>query len=362
MPSSPVGPASPVVRAEFGGLRSFYDDVNVRTKSDIERAELLSMPILLVLLVLIFRSVVAALTPLVIGGLAILGGFVVVRLLADVTTISTFAINIITLIGLGLSIDYSLFVVSRFREEITNGRSTTDAVVRTMATAGRTVAVSGVTVAVALAGLMLFPQVFLRSMAYGAISALAVAMIASLTVLPAGLALLGTRINAWRVPLPTMRWSRAEAGAWERLARSVMRRPWTYLVGVLIVLAVLAAPVTHIRFGGIDTRALPSSAPARVVTDTIARDFPTTDGAPIQVLITGADAATLGSLTAEIRDVPGVTATTVAATAGTRTLLSVDYRGEATDPAARDCGERDPGATGTAGRTRRRDRIDRRSD
>ncbi len=336
VPASPAGHASPVVRAQFGGLRAFYDDVNVRTKSDIERAELLSMPILLVLLVLIFRSVVAALTPLVIGGLAILGGFVVVRLLADVTTISTFAINIITLIGLGLSIDYSLFVVSRFREEINNGRSTTEAVVRTMATAGRTVAVSGVTVAVALAGLLLFPQVFLRSMAYGAISALAVAMLASLTVLPAGLALLGTRINAWRVPLPAVRWSRGEAGAWERLARSVMRRPWIYLVGVLIVLGVLAAPVTHIRFGGIDTRALPASAPSRVVTDTIARDFPPTDGAPIQVLITGADAPTVTSLTTEIRSVPGVTATTIEATAGTRTLLSVDYRGEATDPAARD--------------------------
>lgn len=173
--------AAPGLVTRYGGVRSFYDDVNLQTKQDIARAEELSMPILLILLVIIFRSVVAALTPLIVGGLSILGGFVVVRLLTNVTTVSTFAINIITLIGLGLSIDYSLFMVSRFREEVAAGRSTTEAVVRTMATAGRTVAVSGLTVTLALAGLLLFPQVFLRSMGYGAMAAVAVAMIASLT-------------------------------------------------------------------------------------------------------------------------------------------------------------------------------------
>src|SRR5215475_8171662 len=123
-------------------------------------------------------------------------------MLTYATSISTFAINIITLIGLGLSIDYSLFVVSRFREELAAGHGTRDAVVRTMATAGRTVVVSGLTVTAALAGLLLFPQVFLRSMAYGAMSAVAVAMLASLTVLPAGLFLLGQRIDAVRLPWP----------------------------------------------------------------------------------------------------------------------------------------------------------------
>ena len=328
------------VTTEVGGVRSFYDDANVLTKADIERAELLSMPILLILLVLIFRSVVAALTPLVVGGLAILGALVVVRLITEITTVSTFAINIITLIGLGLSIDYSLFVVSRFREEKAAGRSTSDAVVVTMSTAGRTVAVSGLTVTVALAGLLVFPQVFLRSMGYGAMAAVAVAMVASLTVLPAGLAILGDRINAWRFPLPLRSGSVAKAasatpgehGAWARLAHSVMRRPWWYLVGVLIVLAVLATPVLHIRFGGIDTRALPASAPSRMVSDEIARDFPPVDASPVQVLVTG-DAA---PLVTQIRALPTVTGATVTTTEGPSTLINVDYRGQVTDATARD--------------------------
>ena len=249
------------VTTSFGGLRPFYDDANVLTKEDVQRAELLSMPILLILLVIIFRSVVAALTPLIVGGLSIVGAFVVVRLITEVTMVSTFAINIITLIGLGLSIDYSLFIVSRFREEMAAGRSVAESVITTMATAGRTVVVSGLTVTLALAGLLLFPEPFLRSMGYGAMSAVVVAMIASLTVLPAGLAILGDRINA--LSFRRKRVNPDEGRAWARLAHSVMRRPWVYLIGVLLILGVLAAPVLKITFGGLDTRALPASAPAR---------------------------------------------------------------------------------------------------
>lgn len=337
--------AAPGLQTRYGGVRSFYDDINLRTKQDIERAEALSMPILLILLVLIFRSVVAALTPLVVGGLSILGGFVVVRLLTNVTTVSTFAINIITLIGLGLSIDYSLFVVSRYREEVAAGRSATDAVIATMATAGRTVAVSGLTVTLALAGLLLFPQVFLRSMGYGAMAAVVVAMLASLTVLPAGLALLGGKINALRVPAFRRRRSAGatatgeaatDTGAWARLAHSVMRRPWLYLASVLVVLALLAAPVTHIRFGGIDTRAVPASTPSRVVNDVIARDFPAVDNAPVQVLVTAADPAAAGTVLSRIRSLPTVGTASVTASAGTSALISVDYPGDAVGTAARD--------------------------
>ncbi|HEY2796039.1 MAG TPA: MMPL family transporter, partial [Micromonosporaceae bacterium] len=326
-------PASSVVTAEFGGPRGFYDDANLQTKKDIERAEELSMPILLILLIVIFRSVVAAVTPLVVGGLAILGAFVVVRLITEVTAVSTFAINIITLIGLGLSIDYALFIVSRFREELAAGHPTPEAVVRTMATAGRTVAVSGLTVTLALAGLLIFPQVFLRSMGYGAMAAVAIAMLASLTVLPAGLALLGHKINALRVPLPHRSRRPDIDGAWARLAHSVMRRPWLYLIGVLVVLAVLAAPVRHIAFGGLDTRTLPATAPARIVDDAMAHDFPPVDAAPIQVIVSGGDAS---GVLSRIRAIPSVTAATVAMTHGSDTLITVDYRGAATDAGARD--------------------------
>ena len=342
----------------FGGVRPFYDDANLQTKKDIERAEAFSLPILLILLVLIFRSAVAALTPLLVGGLAILGGFVVVRLITQVTTVSTFAINIITLIGLGLAIDYSLFVVSRFREELATGKDAREAVIATMATAGRTVAVSGLTVTLALAGLLMFPQIFLHSMGYGAMAAVAVAMLASLTVLPAGLALLGPKINAGRVRLPRRRPRPAPAtdappiapaagalpttttdgrqGAWSRLAWSVMRRPWLYLVGVLVVLTVLAAPVLHIKFGGLDTRVLPASAPSRVVNNVIADDFPPTDSTPVQVLVTGVPQQRLPDLVGRIEALPTVTGAQVTAVKDGEALLSVDYRGIPTGSDARD--------------------------
>src|SRR5207248_518582 len=204
--------------------RPFLDDASKRSAADVQRAEELSMPVLLVLLLVIFGSLVAAAWPLVIGAVAILGAFVVTRLLTSVTEVSVFAVNIITLIGLGLSIDYSLFVVSRFREELRAGHDKRAAVVRTMTTAGRTVAVSGLTVTLALASLLLFPQPFLKSMAYGGMAAVAVAMLAALTVLPAGLAVLGHRINALRIPLFRRRAADADRGAWARLAHSVMRR------------------------------------------------------------------------------------------------------------------------------------------
>src|SRR5436305_2330945 len=247
------------------------------------------MPVLLVLLLVIFGSLVAAAWPLVIGAVAILGAFVVTRLLTSVTEVSVFAVNIITLIGLGLSIDYSLFIVSRFREELRAGYEVREAVVRIMRTAGRTVAVSGMTVTLALASLLLFPQAFLRSMGYGGMAAVFIAMLASLSILPAGLAVLGHRINAIRIPLPRRRPS--SGGAWAALARSVMKRPWLYLTGVLVILAVLAAPVTRITFGGADTRVLPADSTSRIVDTRIATGFPATSTYPVQVLATGVDRA-----------------------------------------------------------------------
>ena len=193
---------APGVRTEIGGNVPFLVTANEQTTEDITRAETLSLPVLLVLLILIFGGLVAAATPLLIGGLAILGAFVAVRLLHLVTDVSVFAVNIITLIGLGMAIDYALFVVSRFREELAAGHDTPTAIARVMATAGRTVLVSGLTIALALASLLIFPQVFLRSMGLGGVAAVLVAMLAALTVLPALLAVLGPRINALRVPLP----------------------------------------------------------------------------------------------------------------------------------------------------------------
>lgn len=188
--------AAPGLRTSVGGATTVGRDINERVSADIARAETLSMPILLVLLVIVFGSVVAAGLPLAIGAIAILGAFTGLRVLSLVTEVSVFSVNVVTILGMGLAIDYGLFVVSRYREELARGLDPRAALVRTMATAGRTVAVSGLTVAVSLSGLLIFPQVFLRSMGAGGIAAVLVAVVAALTVLPALLAVLGTRVDA----------------------------------------------------------------------------------------------------------------------------------------------------------------------
>ncbi len=190
---------APGLQTLVGGNVPTYESINTEVKADIGRAEAFSMPVLLILLLVIFGSLTSALLPLAIGGTAIIGSFAVLRLLTLGTAVSTYSINITTILGLGLGIDYGLFMVSRFREELRRQPTVEDAVARTVATAGRTVVVSGITVAVALSSLMLFPEVFLRSMGYGGVATVLVDMLAALTLLPALLALLGHRVNSLRV-------------------------------------------------------------------------------------------------------------------------------------------------------------------
>ncbi|MBX6355878.1 MAG: MMPL family transporter [Micromonosporaceae bacterium] len=318
---------APGVTTQVGGNIAFLSQANEQSKKDIERAELISMPILLVLLVIIFGGLVAAATPLLIGGLAILGGFVVTRLIAMATDVSIFAINVITLIGLGLAIDYSLFIVSRFREELAAGHDRAPAIARTMATAGRTVLASGLIIILALGSLLIFPQAFLRSMGFGGMAAVFVAMLASLTVLPALLAVLGPRINAWPIPVP---WRRRDRGGWARLARSVMRRPIPYAVGVVAVLALLAVPFTQVRWGGFDERALPADASARVVNERIAADFTGGMVAPIGVLVSGASVEQAQQFADQIARLPQVTGARIVASRGQSSLVQVTYPGEPT--------------------------------
>jgi uncharacterized membrane protein YdfJ with MMPL/SSD domain len=179
-----------------GGAVAFQQTTDELTEKDLARGEMYAMPILLLLLLLIFRGAVAASLPMIIGLLSVLGALTTTRVIAGATEVSTFAVNTITLLGLGMAIDYSLLMVSRYREEIAAGHSTVTAVSRTVASAGRTVLISGVTIVLALASLLLFPHVFLRSMGMGGMAAVALAMIGSLTVLPAILAILGRRVNA----------------------------------------------------------------------------------------------------------------------------------------------------------------------
>ena len=246
---------------------------------------MISTPILLVLLVIIFGSLVSALLPLTIGGVAILGAFTALRVLTSFTDVSTFAINIVTMLGLGLAIDYALFIVTRYREELGRTDSEREALARTMATAGRTVAFSGITVAIALGGLLFFPQMFLRSMGLGGMAVVLVDMLAALTILPALLALLGRRVDALR--LVRRRPPAPDRGAWFRLAHSVMRRPVLYAVGSAVVLLALGAPFLGIRFGSVDVRSLPPGAEARTVAATLDRDFAHGSLSPIDVVVAG---------------------------------------------------------------------------
>jgi RND superfamily putative drug exporter len=278
--------SAPGLTTQVGGTVPTYEAIDHQVSSDIGRAEAFSLPVLLILMLVIFGSLAAASLPVAIGGIGILGSFTALRLLTLVTTVSTYSINITTIMGLGLGIDYGLFMVSRFREELHRQDSVADAVARTVATAGRTVAVSGITVALALASLTLFPVTFLRSMGYGGVATVLVDMLAALIVLPALLAVLGWRVNALRVRRSVRRAPRPEGeGGWYRLASSVMRRPVLYAVPIVIVLLALGSPFLRITWGQADATSLPASAPQRVVTEALNRDFPGNPTAPIETLV-----------------------------------------------------------------------------
>ncbi len=335
----PILVAEGDVTTTVGGVFAFLRDANEQIESDIVRAEVISLPVLLVLLLFVFRGLVSAVTPLVVGVVAILGGFAVTRVVANFTDISVFAANVITLLGLGMAIDYALFVVSRFREELAAGHDTAAAIERTMRTAGRTVVISGLTVAMALSSLLLFPMDFLKSLGYGGMAAVLVAMLAALTALPALLAVLGPRINALQIPLP--HWGRRRAdpahrGGWDRLARSVMRRPAIYLIAVAAVLIGLASPFLRADFGGFDERVLPTGTPSRTVAETLAADFPGGGLAPVLAVVSGASPQQAQAFALQVGRLPDVTGAQVTKSNGDVSIVTVLYMGEPTAKTARD--------------------------
>ncbi|WP_154769364.1 MMPL family transporter [Nakamurella alba] len=333
------------VTTVVGGSRAVSLDIDDRVGPDIARAEMISMPILLILLLLLFGNVVAACMPLVIGTVAILGAFTVVRVITSFTDVSIFSINIITILGLGLAVDYGLFVVSRFREELARGRTTEEAVARTMAGAGRTVLVSGLLVGLSLCSLLIFPQVLLRSMGFGGAAAVLVAMITSLTVLPAVLAMLGSKVDA--APLPWVKRRRAAVAAgtvpppdhrrWARFAEAVMRRPALCAISVVVVLVVLALPFLRVQFGGIDERMLPPGTESLVAAEELATDFPAgTTSQPINIYLGGATEQQAQAFAAQVGTVPGAQEVTITAQQGTSFLIRSGYTGEASSVQARD--------------------------
>ena len=262
--------------------------VGSQVSADIARAELIAFPILFLLSLIVFRSAVAALLPLAVGGTTILLSFLAVRFInAEINPMSIYALNLINGLGLGLGIDYSLFMVSRFREELAAGRERAEAVAVTLRTAGRVIAFSAVTVSAALAALIVFRQRFLYSMGVGGAVAALLAAGVSLTLLPALLGALGERVNAFG----PRRWKEAIAreaagersGFWYRHSQRVMRRPVPIALGAAAALIAMGLPFLQIRFTGIDASVLPKAKSARVVDDALRTEFPPTAASPVFV-------------------------------------------------------------------------------
>jgi RND superfamily putative drug exporter len=273
-----------------GGQQGVNRDIFDHLQTSLVVAEAIAVPVSMLLLVLAFGSVVAALLPLVIGILAIVGTFGELAVLGGITDMSTLAANLTTALGLGLGIDYALFIVARFRERLTAGDDVPDAVATTVRTAGRTILFSALTVGAALATMAVFPLYFLRSFAYAGVGVVVIAALASLFVVPALLSLLGHRVNALRLP-----WSKAVRGSdapfWGRLAARVHQRPALAAAPVLLVLVVLAVPLLHARFGTVDDQVLRPDAESRSVNDTLPDRFTGFDPDAAQVVLDGSVSA-----------------------------------------------------------------------
>ncbi|MDX1510158.1 MAG: MMPL family transporter [Nitriliruptorales bacterium] len=268
------------------GFAPTFNQVNHVIEEDLVRAEVIALPVTLILLLIVFGSGVAAALPLGIGILSIIGTFWALELIGSLTDVSIFALNFTTAMGLGLAIDYSLLVVSRFREELAAGWDVNDAVRRTVSTAGRTVVFSAATVASSLVALLVFPMAFLRSFAYAGITVVALAAVGAVVVLPAILALIGPNVNKLKVRTPN---PDVENGAWGRIARFVMRRP---IPIATIAAIVLAAPAfyffSNINLGFPDERVLYPEASTRQAGDILRAEFDSSEASSITIVAAAA--------------------------------------------------------------------------
>ena len=305
------------------GATAVADSLDEGMSNDISRAEKAALPLVGLLLLLVFGSVVAAFMPLVVGGLSILGSLGILSILAGFLQVNIFAQAVVTLLGLGLAIDYGLFMVSRFREELDKGKSTEDAVAATTATAGQTVVFSAAMVAVALSGLFLFPQAFLKSVAYGSISAVGLAALLSVTVLPAIFGLLGKNIDKWSVRKTSRRARNLKDSWWYRLPKWAMGHAKLMTVAVCGGLLALTLPVLGVSFGGINETYLPPDNETRTAQVEFNEQFPSFRTEPVKLVVENADNQQLVDVYMQVRDLEGLTepmAPTTATKDGTTVL------------------------------------------
>jgi len=299
---------------ESGGPLLVYSQINDQVKHDATLAELIAFPVLFLLALLFFRSVVAATLPLLIAAISTVGSLAVLRTVNEFTTVSVFAVNLVTALGLGLAIDYSLFIVNRYREELVVGGPPAAVLARTVASAGRTVAFSSATVFLAFLSLLLFPQQTIRSMGIGGLAVAVISGLAALIVLPVVLDKLGDRVNSL-APARLQRAARRsaqpdESGGWYRLASFVMRRAVTVAVATAVLLVAIGIPALGIKFGRPDATVLPAGASARQVSEQINAAFGANAAAPIIVAVHGPSdgAGQVSALAGTVARLPGVAA------------------------------------------------------
>jgi putative drug exporter of the RND superfamily len=262
------------------------------TRTDLQRAELVILPLVVILLLLVFGSVVAAFLPLLVGALSMAGAIAGTLLMARYTSVSVYAPNIVTMIGLGVAIDYSLFIVSRFREEI-RAHPTPKALARTMATAGRAILFSGLTVAIGLLGMVFLGLGNIGSIGWAGTVVVSLAVVYALTLLPALLAVLGPRVNSLRLPFVHPERSRTGRGLWHTVAVTVMTHPWTVFLSVSALLLILGLPFLHLRVGSGDVNALPPEAASRRGDQVLREHFPGGDSNRILVVVRYPDGSPL---------------------------------------------------------------------
>ncbi|MFD7842992.1 MMPL family transporter [Nocardia sp. NPDC059764] len=299
------GPGGTTV--QLAGLQPVVEGINTGMQRDIERAELIALPLVAILLYFVFGGVVGALLPVLIGGMTILGSQGIMRLLTNHLQVNVFASAVVTLVSLGLAIDYGLFAVTRFREELAAGRSVEEATARTIATAGRTVLFSAAIIAVSLGALFIYPNGVLRSVPLGGISSVLLAAVLSVTALPAVLSIVGPRIDLWGWHrLASIRTAeQIDRGFFSRLAVFAMRKPWLVIVPVVLMLLALILPFRSIEFGGLSERYLAADNPARVAQQDFDRLFPHFRTEPLKLVVVGANPQQLSDIRYEANQLAG---------------------------------------------------------
>ncbi|WP_330251735.1 MMPL family transporter [Nocardia sp. NBC_00565] len=301
----------PGVDVQVAGLQAVAGTLNDTMAADQKRMEILAIPAVAVLLFFIFGGVVAAALPLIVGGLTVIGAWGIVRFATEFTEVNSFVSPVVSMIGLGLAIDYGLFIVSRFREELAEGYDTRAAVRRSVMTAGRTVVFSATMIIASLGGMLLFPQGFLKSIAYGSIATVSLAALTAITILPAMLGILGPRVDmlGFKRFRKTKTAEDVENSLWGRSTRWVMQHPLKIAIPICILLLLLIIPVKNLAFGGINERYLPPDNATRLAQAKFDSIFPLRKSDPIQLVFVSENSNDVGKVWAQAKQAPGLTGT-----------------------------------------------------